>query len=173
MDTTPTIRIEVALPPAVVLEQLARYGKDWHESKLPPEARRIYYQCSIRVQGGSFVLRLGPQGTDLGLSWRGSVDSADGGGSIVTAMAALDRMPVIPMLLVFAIWVGYQLMRGERVADLVPGLGVVLVFFLPLVLIYAPHQRSKLVERQAPLCRAVLLRATQKTAASSMDSGAP
>lgn len=161
METAPTILIEVALPPDVVLQQLARYGKDWHESRLPPEVRRAYYQCVVKVQGSSFELRLGLQINDPDLSWRGSVEADERGGSIVTAIPTVKPMSIMALFFGLAVGAGYQLASGESVAHLIPVLGLVLALVLPIVLVYAPRANSKLVERQTPLCRAILMRATQ------------
>ncbi|HKW12563.1 MAG TPA: hypothetical protein VJO33_19400 [Gemmatimonadaceae bacterium] len=169
MKTTPTIRIEVALAPAVVLEQLARYGKDWHESRLPPEARK-YAWCAIDVQGSSFELRLGRTARGVAVSWRGSVDAEQGGegGSIVTAVGRLPTLSftVIPPLLGVALSAGYQFAKGARVAELLPVLGAVLVFVF-LILVWARRSQWKLADRQASPCRAVLLRATERATKSS------
>ena len=99
------------------------------------------------------------------MSWRGSVDADDAGESTVTAAAGVDRWPVIAVFLAIPIWTGYYLTKGERVADLLPVLGAFLVFTLVLLAL-SRRSLSKVVARQAPLCRAVLLRATQATSAS-------
>lgn len=48
------------------------------------------------------------------MSWRGSVDADDAGGSTVTAAAVVDRWPVIAVFLAIPIWTGYYLTKGEK-----------------------------------------------------------
>lgn len=153
MKRLPKIRIEVTLPPAVVLEQLARYGKDWHESRLPAEVRGS--KLWLNVQGSSFKLQWPRTNT----VWCGSVvDAEDRGGSLVTAAAEPQGGVLIGPLLGFALGVGLAVVRGAGLAFVVTGL---CLSALLLVLISRAQVWS--AERQAPLCRAILLRATQAT----------
>lgn len=150
MEAAPTIRIEVALPAAQVLEQLAHYGKDWHESRLPAEARGV--GLGLRVQDTSVELQLYYRGSDV--VWRGSVSQA-GGGSLITLTAEPVRMgPIAWFLLILAsgaLAVGRAGLKGALV--LVP-LAFALILFLDRL--WPGRARG-----QAPLCRAILLRATQ------------
>ncbi|HEY7237324.1 MAG TPA: hypothetical protein VH539_24435 [Gemmatimonadaceae bacterium] len=155
MEPTPTIRIEVALPAATVLDQLARYGKDWHESRKPPEFRGTFW---LTVQGSSFELTL-PR-VSRSVVWRGSVvDAEGGGGSVIKAAAERVRIPLIAWLLMGAVAGGYEVWRGLP-------LTVALVFALiglALMPIVGPRYRAGVAKREAPFCRAILLRATQWT----------
>lgn len=62
------------LPPADVLDRLARYGKEWRESKIPPAVRATgIYGCQVTVENDAFRLELEPQGRGPQLEWTGQV----------------------------------------------------------------------------------------------------
>ena len=161
----PKIRIDVALPPAQVLEQLARYGKDWHESRLPLEVRQAgFYRFPLKVQGTGFALQL-PHAKSPVILWRGSVvDAEDGAGSLVTAAAELDRISLFTIPITLAVGAGWALLRGTGVGFALFGL------LLAVALLVIAHRlQLRQANREAKLCRAILLRATQARPASSTD----
>lgn len=161
MKTTPTIRIELALPPAQVLEQLMRYGKDWRESRLPPEARGVRF--SLKVRDRSFELRLLGNGE---LTWLGSVvDSGDGGGSVLTAAPQPIRTSAIGWLLMIPASAGLLMLRGLSAESAL----VLSLVVLALVQALETLSRPGFARGEAPLCRAILLRAMQATPAGSSD----
>lgn len=152
--TTPTIRLEVVLTPAVVLELLSRYGKDWHESRLPPESRGM--SVSLRVQDNAVELQL-QHIRGQNVVWRGSVVHAENGaGSVMTLTAEQDRGFVIASRLGIPLLAAYGLLRGGVALALV---GLLLGLLLALVLV--PYGWARRAKREAPLCRAILLRATE------------
>jgi hypothetical protein len=164
LRATPTIRIEVALPPAVVLEQLARYGKDWHESRLPAEVKGA--SVWLRVQGTGVELELAHyRGPDV--VWRGSVVEA-GAGSVITLGADHEHMGPIAWLTLILAFTGFAVLRYGLKSAL-----VLLPFALVLVLLLDRLVWPRRAKSEAPLCRAILLRATQALPPSSSDSHVP
>jgi hypothetical protein len=117
-------RIEVVslLAPSEVLDRLARYGKEWRESKIPPSARGQFFGCRITVRGHEFELQLEPQGNRGVFIWRGQVvaDSATGG-SRIHARAKLKWwyaiVSVIAVVFFIGWWDGPQLVGAERSVD--------------------------------------------------------
>jgi len=155
MKTTQTIRIEVSLAPDAALEQLARYSKDWRESRLPREVRGT--SVSVRVQGNRVELELRHiNGEDV--IWRGSVVKANGRGSLVTLAAEHKRGFLIWMRLGIPLLAGYGLYLGGLAWALVG-----LVLGLVLALVVAPTSWAWRAKREAPICRAIVLRAMQWT----------
>jgi hypothetical protein len=117
-------KIEVLslLAPSEVLDRLARYGKEWRESKIPPSARGKFFGCRITVRGHEFELELEPQGNGGVFVWRGQVEAdATNGGSRIHARATLKRwyaiISVIAVVLFIVAWDGPQLVGAERSVD--------------------------------------------------------
>jgi hypothetical protein len=92
--------------------------------------------------------------------WAARIEE-NGGGSLITAVAEKARMPLIAWLLGIPFFFGYAVLRN--------GLGFALVF-LPICLtvmpVLGPCYWAWVANREAPFCRAILLRATQATTAS-------
>jgi hypothetical protein len=92
--------------------------------------------------------------------WAARIEE-NGGGSLITAAAEKARMPLIAWLLGIPFFFGYAVLRN--------GLGFALVF-LPICLtvmpVLGPCYWAWVANREAPFCRAILLRATQATTAS-------
>jgi hypothetical protein len=146
----------------VVLEQLARYGKDWHESRLPPEVRGTTVR--LRVQGSSVELTLLHIYGESVVRRGSVVDAEDRRGSLVTVAAKRERRFLITLLVGIPFLAAYAVLRG--------GLTFALVFLLLVLvlLIAVPRAWARRANREAPLCRAILLRATQATPASGSSS---
>ena len=52
------IHLTAPLPPDTVMHRLEAFGRDWRESKMPPELRHtLAFGASVRVTGRDFVLR--------------------------------------------------------------------------------------------------------------------
>jgi hypothetical protein len=117
-------QIEVAsrLAPSEVLDRLARYGKEWRESKIPLSVRGRFFSCRLSVRGQEFELEFEPQGKGGAFIWRGQVIS-DGvtGGSRIHARARLKRWYAITSVIVLGLFIGWwvapQLFGTERSAD--------------------------------------------------------
>ena len=107
------------LAPGEVLDRMARYGKEWRESKIPPSAHGRFFACRIIVHGHEFELELEPNG---GVVWRGQVvANAISGGSRIQARAKLKRWYAIFLVIAIVLFIGWfdglQLIGADRSAD--------------------------------------------------------
>jgi len=152
--------IEVAshLSPSEVIERLARYGKEWRESKIPPNLRTQFFGCRIVVSGQQFELELEPQGRGPYFIWRGKVDSDNlSGGSRILMRARMKRWYAIYTLtasvLFFAWWAAPQLFGSGSTVDgayfAIVGTSMMLIIGLAI--------NAGGAERQRQACDAILV----------------
>lgn len=116
------IEVVSLLSQSEVLDRLARYGKEWRESKIPPKARNQFFGCRITVRAHEFELELQPQGRGPQFVWQGRVLSDDlTGGSRIHVRAQMKRWYAIFLLIVFALffawWDAPQLIGAESSVD--------------------------------------------------------
>ena len=88
---------------------------------------------------------------------------------MVTAAAQPIRMSPIGWLLIGAVLFGIELLRGQGVAFTLVMVLVAFALTVSLELLSRPLW----ARGEAPICRAILLRATQATPESSIDSSWP
>ena len=128
----PLLSIHSASSTREVLHRLEVYGKDWHESKLPPEVRaRGYFGCRIDVTPPTFKLRLEGQGRGPFLDWIGDVKPLkDTKGCEIRVdwrVAPVTWLALLP-LLGFCIWIASTGALGFAVmAAVFYGIGIAVV----------------------------------------------
>ena len=104
------------LPPATVVDRLARYGKEWRESKIPPGLRSSgIYGCQVTVRSETFKLRLEPQGRGPQLVWTGQVTPEAAGSrlNIRSEQTVGSRASVLAVLLFMAVLWWPTIQAGE------------------------------------------------------------
>jgi hypothetical protein len=150
------IEVVSQLSPAVVLERLAQYGKEWRESKIPPSERNKMYGCRITVQGAEFELELEPQGRGPFFIWRGAVVPVDGAsGCRILARAHQKTWSRLFRAIAFTLfvtwWAGRAVIRVDRNVDL----AVFTVFGSCVMLGIAWAISAGTAAEQGQTCRAI------------------
>src|SRR5689334_19377323 len=79
------IRLSFPIPPSETLRRIDAFGREWRESKMPPDLRlRGFTGARTTVDGASFTLSLQPAQRNATFIVRGAVTS-EGDQSLVTA----------------------------------------------------------------------------------------
>lgn len=152
------LEIDLPRPPAELLSALAAFGKEWRESKMPPEVREAgTYGCRVIVSGSSFALTFEPQGRGPQLEWHGTVSPvANGAGSRISLSAGHTRLSKASYAIMFTImlvwWVAPQFFDRERT----PGSMLFAIAGLSLLAVFVAWATAWRAKQQVSECYAVL-----------------